>query len=55
MTTAKELLLAYMDLIRDPDEAFLSGYRDVIWISVGLAAASALSALMLHPKERSIY
>jgi EmrB/QacA subfamily drug resistance transporter len=36
------------------DEAFLSGYRDVIWISVGLAAASALSALMLRPKERLI-
>jgi EmrB/QacA subfamily drug resistance transporter len=34
------------------DEAFLSGYRDVIWISIGLAAASALSALMLRPKER---
>jgi len=32
------------------DDAFLSGYRDVIWISVGLAAASSLSALMLRPK-----
>ena len=29
------------------DEAFLSGYRDVIWISVALAMLSALSAQML--------
>ena len=36
------------------DEAFLSGYRDVIWISVALAAASALSALMLRPKKRLV-
>jgi MFS family permease len=34
------------------DEAFLSGYRDVIWISVGLAILSALSAQIIRPKER---
>jgi hypothetical protein len=34
------------------DEAFLSGYRDVIWISVGLAILSALSAQMIGTKER---
>jgi EmrB/QacA subfamily drug resistance transporter len=32
------------------DEAFLSGYRDVIWISVGLAMLSAVSAQMIRPK-----
>jgi hypothetical protein len=36
------------------DQAFLSGYRDVIWISVGLAILSALSAQMIGPKERLI-
>jgi len=36
------------------DEAFLSGYRDVIWTSVGLAAASALGALMLRPRARQV-
>jgi EmrB/QacA subfamily drug resistance transporter len=35
------------------DEAFLSGYRDVIWISVGLAILSALSAQMIGPKKVS--
>jgi EmrB/QacA subfamily drug resistance transporter len=29
------------------DEAFVSGYRDVIWISVGLALLSTLSAQMI--------
>jgi len=33
------------------DEAFLSGYRDVIWISVVLATLSALSAQMIRPKS----
>jgi MFS family permease len=32
------------------DEAFVSGYRDVIWISVGMALLSALSAQMLQSK-----
>ena len=32
------------------DEAFLSGYRDVIWISVGLAMLSAVSAQMIRAK-----
>jgi EmrB/QacA subfamily drug resistance transporter len=32
------------------DEAFLAGYRDVIWISVALAILSALSAQMLRRK-----
>jgi MFS family permease len=35
------------------DEAFLSGYRHVIWISVGLALLSALSAQMIRAKGRS--
>jgi len=35
------------------DEAFLSGYRDVIWISIGLAAASGFCALMLRPSKQS--
>jgi MFS family permease len=34
------------------DEAFVSGYRDVIWISVGLALLSALSAQMIQSKKR---
>jgi EmrB/QacA subfamily drug resistance transporter len=34
------------------DEAFVSGYRDVIWISVGLALLSALSARMIQSKKR---
>ena len=34
------------------DEAFLSGYRDVIWISIGLAAASGFCALMLRPSKQ---
>jgi EmrB/QacA subfamily drug resistance transporter len=33
------------------DEAFVSGYRDVIWISVGLALLSALSAQMIGAKR----
>jgi MFS family permease len=33
------------------DEAFLSGYRDVIWISVGLAILSALSAQMIRSQK----
>jgi MFS family permease len=36
------------------DEAFVSGYRDVIWISVGLALLSALSAQMIQPKKRTV-
>jgi MFS family permease len=33
------------------DEAFVSGYREVIWVSVGLALLSALSAQMIRSKE----
>ena len=36
------------------DEAFVSGYRDVIWISVGLALLSALSAQMIQSKKRRV-
>jgi len=32
------------------DEAFLSGYRDVIWLSMGLATLSALSARMISTR-----
>ena len=35
------------------DEAFVSGYHEVIWISVGLALLSALSAQMIQPKKHS--
>jgi len=33
------------------DEAFVSGYRDVIWISVALALLSTLSAQMIQSKK----
>jgi EmrB/QacA subfamily drug resistance transporter len=33
------------------DEAFVSGYRDVIWISVAMALLSALSAQMIASKK----
>jgi EmrB/QacA subfamily drug resistance transporter len=33
------------------DEAFVFGYRDVIWVSVGLALLSALSAQMIESKK----
>jgi EmrB/QacA subfamily drug resistance transporter len=36
------------------DEAFVSGYRDVIWISVGMALLSALSAQMIQSKRRPV-
>ena len=36
------------------DEAFVSGYREVIWISVGLALLSALGAQMIQPKKRPV-
>ena len=36
------------------DEAFVSGYRDVIWISVGMALLSALSAQMIRSKKRIV-
>ena len=36
------------------DEAFISGYRDVIWISVGLALLSALSAQVIESKWRPV-
>jgi hypothetical protein len=36
------------------DEAFVSGYRGVIWISVGMALLSALSAQMIQSKKRTV-
>jgi MFS family permease len=36
------------------DEAFVSGYREVIWISVGMALLSALSAQMIRSKKRIV-
>jgi MFS family permease len=33
------------------DEAFVSGYRDLIWISVGMALLSALSAQIIRSKK----
>ena len=36
------------------DEAFVSGYRDVIWVSVGLALLSALSAQMIGSKKNPL-
>jgi EmrB/QacA subfamily drug resistance transporter len=35
------------------DEAFVAGYREVIWISVGLALLSALSAQTIQSKKRA--
>ena len=32
------------------DEAFVSGYREVIWVSVGLALLSTLSAQVIPAK-----
>ena len=46
--------------IREPlvmhafDEAFVPGYRDVMWISVGMALLSALSAQMIGSKKRIV-
>jgi MFS family permease len=36
------------------DEAFVSGYRDVIWISAGMALLSALTAQMIQSKRRPV-
>jgi EmrB/QacA subfamily drug resistance transporter len=36
------------------EEAFVSGYREVIWISVGLAILSALSAQMIQSRKRFV-
>jgi MFS family permease len=35
------------------DEAFVSGYRDVIWISVGMALLASLSSQMVRSKKRA--
>jgi len=43
-----------MRIRRAIEEAFFSGYSDVIWTSVALAVASALGALMLRPQGRKI-
>jgi EmrB/QacA subfamily drug resistance transporter len=36
------------------DEAFVSGFREVIWISVGIAFLSALSAQIIRSKKRVV-
>jgi EmrB/QacA subfamily drug resistance transporter len=38
-------------VMRAIEEAFVSGYRDVIWISVGMALLSTLSAQMIRSKR----
>jgi EmrB/QacA subfamily drug resistance transporter len=38
-------------VMRAFDEAFVSGYRDVVWISVGMALLSAASAQMIQSKR----
>jgi len=45
--------ISELPLKRAFDEAFVSGYRDVIWISVGLAFLSALSAQLIQSKKRA--
>jgi hypothetical protein len=42
-----------LSLERAFDEAFVSGYHDVIWISVGLALLSAVSAQLIQSKKRA--
>lgn len=46
--------ISELPLKRVFDEAFVSGYRDVIWISVGLALLSALSAQMIQSKRSTV-
>lgn len=46
--------ISELPLKRAFDEAFVSGYRDVIWISVGLALLSALSAQLIRSKKRTV-
>jgi len=36
------------------DEAFVSGFREVIWISVGMALLSALSAQVIGSKKHIV-
>jgi EmrB/QacA subfamily drug resistance transporter len=36
------------------DEAFVSGYHEVMWISVGMALLSALSAQMIGSKKQAV-
>jgi hypothetical protein len=36
------------------DEAFVSGFHEVIWISVGMALLSALSAQIIQSKKHAL-
>ena len=36
------------------DEAFVSGFREVIWISVGMALLSAMSAQIIRSKKHIV-
>ncbi len=43
-----------LSLKRAFDEAFVSGYHEVIWISVGLVLLSAGSAQLIQSKKRAV-
>ena len=50
----RALKISDLSLKRAFDEAFVSGYHDVIWVSVGLALLSAVSAQLIQSKRRAV-